>query len=41
MFLLEGSFYTIQEYFDRNLLSNPSTGNLPVINDCWYCCFND
>ena len=33
-FLLEGSVYTIQEYFDWNLLSNPSTGNLPVINDC-------
>ena len=31
-FLLEGSFYTIQEYW--NLLSNPSIGNLPVINDC-------
>jgi len=27
-FFLEGSFYTIQEYFDWNLLSNPSTGNL-------------
>ena len=33
-FLLEGSFYTIQEYFDWNLLSNPSIGNLPIINDC-------
>jgi len=33
-FLFEGSFYTIQEYFDWNLLNNPSTGNLPVINDC-------
>jgi len=33
-FLLEASFYTIQEYFDWNLLSNPSTGNLPVIDDC-------
>jgi hypothetical protein len=33
-FFLEASFYTIQEYFDWNLLSNPSTGNLPVINDC-------
>jgi len=33
-FLLEGSVYTIQEYFDWNLLHNPSTGNLPVINDC-------
>ena len=33
-FLLEGLFYTIQEYFDWNLLHNPSTGNLPVINDC-------
>jgi hypothetical protein len=33
-FLLEGSFYTIQEYFDWNLLSNPSTRNLPTINDC-------
>jgi len=32
--LLEDSFYTIQESFDWNLLSNPSTGNLPVINDC-------
>jgi len=30
----EGSFYTIQEYFDWNLLSNSSTGNLPVINAC-------
>jgi hypothetical protein len=40
-FLLEGSFYTIQEYFDWNLLSNPSTGNLPVLNDCWYCNFNN
>jgi len=25
-FLLEGSFYTIQEYFDWDLLSNPSLG---------------
>ena len=33
-FLLESSFYIIQEYFDWNLLSNPSTGNLPIINDC-------
>ena len=33
-FLLEGSFYTIQEYFDWNLLSNPTIGNLPIINDC-------
>jgi len=33
-FLLEGSFYTIQEYFDWNLLSDPSIGNLPIINDC-------
>jgi len=33
-FLLEGSFYITQEYFDWNLLSYPSTGNLPVINDC-------
>jgi hypothetical protein len=34
MFLLERSFYTIQEYFDWNLLSNPGIGNLPIINDC-------
>jgi len=40
-FLLEGSFYTIQEYFDWNLLSYLSTGNLPVINDCQYCSFNN
>jgi len=33
-FLLEGSLYTIQEYFEWNLLSHPSAGNLPVINDC-------
>ena len=33
-FLLEGSFYTIQEYIDWNLLSNPSKGTLPVIIDC-------
>jgi len=33
-FLSEGSCYTIHEYFDWNLLSNPSTGNLPLINDC-------
>ena len=33
-FLLEGSFYTIQEYFDWNLQSNPSIVNLPIINDC-------
>jgi len=33
-FLLEGSLYTIQEFFDWNLLSNPSKGDLPVINDC-------
>ena len=33
-FLLEGSFYTVQEYFDWNSLSNPSAGNLPIINDC-------
>jgi len=25
-FVLEGSFYTIQEYFDWDLLSNPSLG---------------
>ena len=25
-FLLEGSFYTIQEHFDWDLLSNPSLG---------------
>jgi hypothetical protein len=25
-FLLEGSFYTIQEYFECDLLSNPSLG---------------
>ena len=29
--LLEGSFYSIQEYFDWNVLSNPSIGNLPII----------
>ena len=33
-FLLEGSFYTIQEYFDWNLLGNPSIMHLPIINDC-------
>jgi len=33
-FLLEGSFYTSQEYFAQNLLSNPSKGNFLVINDC-------
>jgi len=33
-FLVEGSFFTIQEYFDWNLLSNPSIENLPIINDC-------
>ena len=33
-FLLEGSFYTIQEYFDWELLSIPSLGNLSVINEC-------
>ena len=38
---LEGSFYTIQEYFDWNLLSNTSVGNLPIISDCWYCSFNN
>jgi len=40
-FLLEGSFYTIHEYFDWNLLSNPTTENLLVINVCWYCSFNN
>jgi len=40
-FVLEGSFYTIQEYFDWNLLSNPSIGNLPIIYDCRYCSFNN
>jgi len=33
-FLLEGSFYIIQEYFDWDILSNPSLGNLTIINDC-------
>jgi hypothetical protein len=33
-FLLEGSFYTIQEYFDWDLLSNPSLGNLSISNEC-------
>jgi len=33
-FLLEGSFYTIQEYFDWDILSNPSLGKLTIINDC-------
>jgi len=32
-FLLEGSFYTIKEYFDWDILSNPSLGNLTIIND--------
>ena len=40
-FLLEGSFYTIQEYFDWDILSNPSLGKLTIINDCWHCCFNN
>jgi len=33
-FNLEVSFYTIQEYFDWNLLSNPILGKLTIINDC-------
>jgi len=33
-FLLEGSFYTIHEYFDWNILKNPSLRNLTIINDC-------
>ena len=33
-FLLEGSFYTIQEYFDWDLLSIPSLGNLSIVNEC-------
>jgi len=33
-FLLEGSFYTIQEYFDWDILSNPGLGKLTIINDC-------
>jgi len=33
-FLLEVSFYTIQEYFDWDLLTNPSLGKLTIINDC-------
>ena len=33
-FLLESSFFTIQEFFEWNLLSNPSIGNLPIIDDC-------
>ena len=33
-FLLEGSFYAIQEYFDWDLLSNPSLGNLSINNEC-------
>jgi len=30
-FLLEASFYTIQEYFDWDILSNPSLGNLTIM----------
>ena len=33
-FLLEGSSYTIEEYFDWDLLSNPSLGNLSISNEC-------
>ena len=33
-FLLEGSFYNIQEYIDCDILSNPSLGNLTTINGC-------
>ena len=33
-FPLEGSFYTIQEYFDWDLLCNPSLGNLSISNEC-------
>jgi len=33
-FNLEGPFYTIQEYFNWDLLSNPSLGKLTIINDC-------
>jgi len=33
-FLLEGSFYTIQEYFDWDLFSNPSLGKLSLSNEC-------
>ena len=40
-FLLKGSFYIIQDYFDWDILSNPSLGNLAIINDCWYSCFNN
>ena len=40
-FLSVGSFCIIQEYVNWNLLSSPSTGNLPVIKDCRYCSFNN
>ena len=33
-FLSEGSFYTIQEYFDWDLLSNSTLGKLSLSNEC-------